>query len=384
MKTKARQPVSYPFASGIGAIIRQFTPNWFAMTMGNGIVFLVLFALPAHFAGQKELAHTLWGLDIVLYATFAAMFVARWIFYPETIRPMLHHPLQSMFLGAIPMGLAPIINGIVLFAGPNLGDGAYAVAYPLWCFDAVLSVVVAIGVPYLMFTEQSHAFERMTAVLLLPIVAPEVAAASAATLAPHLPAETARAVIGAGYVLWAISVPLAFSVLTLVFFRLVIHKLPHRDLGPSSWLTLGPIGTGALGLLTLGQAAPTAFAGTSLSAAALVARDFGLIGALLLWGVGLWWLATAVLFTLRYRREGLPFNLGWWGFTFPLGVYTVATINLYRVTGFTAFAVVGVMLAMLLFGLWGLVLTKTLRGLARGELFHAPCLVTITTRPAAA
>jgi len=181
--------------------------------------------------------------------------------------------------------------------------------------------------------------------------------------------------VAAGYVLWAVSVPLAFTVLTVVFFRLVIHKLPHRDLGPSSWLTLGPIGTGALGLLALGHAAPDAFAGTSFEATAIVARDIGLIGGLLLWGVGLWWLATAMLFTLRYSRDGLPFNLGWWGFTFPLGVYTVVTLSLYRTTGFVAFAALGMALAALLGGLWLVVLSRTLRGLARGELFHAPCLV---------
>jgi C4-dicarboxylate transporter/malic acid transport protein len=356
--------------------IRQFTPNWFAVTMGNGIVFLALTALPLHFSGQRALAESLWCVDIALYAIFAAMFAARWIFYPDTIRPLLHHPLQSMFLGAIPMGLAPIINGIVLFAGPRLGAGAYTLASALWCFDAVLAVVVAIGVPYLMFTEQSHAFERLTAVLLLPIVAPEVAASSAAVLAPHLPVEMARLVIGAGYVLWAISVPLAFSVLTLVFFRLVIHKLPHRDLGPSSWLTLGPIGTGALGLMTLGQAASGAFAGTSLASAAAIARDFGVVGGLLLWGVGLWWLAIAVLFMWRYRREGLPFNLGWWGFTFPIGVYTLATLNLYRITGFSGFAVAGVLLAASLGALWIVVLARTIRELTRGHLFSAPCLAT--------
>ena len=73
-------------------------------------------------------------------------FAARWIFYPETIKPLLHHPLQSMFLGTLPMGLAPIINGIVLFAGPHFGAGAYSLAYALWCCDALLAVVVAVGV----------------------------------------------------------------------------------------------------------------------------------------------------------------------------------------------------------------------------------------------
>jgi C4-dicarboxylate transporter/malic acid transport protein len=361
---------------GLADKVRQFTPNWFAVTMGNGIVFLVLASLPVHLPGQRALAESLWAIDIVAYLAFAAMFAARWIFYPETIKPLLHHPLQSMFLGTLPMGLAPIINGIVLFAGPSYGAAAHSLAFALWCFDAALAVAVAIGVPYLMFTEQSHAFDRVSAVLLLPVVAPEVAAASAAVLAPHLPAETARAVLGAGYVLWAISVPLAFSILTIVFFRLMIHKLPHRDLGASSWLTLGPIGTGALGLVTLGQAAPAAFAGTPLESVAALARDFGIVGALLLWGVGLWWLATAVLFILRYRREGLPFNLGWWAFTFPLGVYTAATLSLYRVTGFGAFETVGLLFAALLGALWAMVLTRTLRELAFGRLFHAPCLAT--------
>ncbi|MBZ5789328.1 TDT family transporter [Burkholderia contaminans] len=361
---------------GLSGSVRQFTPNWFAVTMGNGIVSLVLVALPVHFGGQRALASALWAIDIVLYLAFSAMLIGRAVRFPETIRPLLHHPVQSMFLGAVPMGLVPIINGIVLFAGGHAE--ANALAYTLWCVDALLSVVVAIGVPFMMFTEQGHAFERVTAVLLLPIVAPEVAASGAATLAPHFVGAQARLLIGAGYVLWAISVPLAFAILTIVFFRLVIHKLPHRDLGASSWLTLGPIGTGTLGLLTLGQAAPAAFAGTPLASVAMLARDFGIAGALLLWSAGLWWLACAVLFTIRYCREGLPFNLGWWGFTFPLGVYTAASLSLYHATGFDGFAVFGTALAMLLGGLWAIVIVRTCRGMMRGGLFHAPCLATIS------
>lgn len=374
MSNAIRSPAQPISSRGWLEKIRQFTPNWFTVTMGTGIVFLVLNALPVYFTGQHAIAMFLWGVDAVLFSIFGMMFAARWIFFPETIKPLLHHPAQSLFLGALPMGLAPLINGIVLFAGAYFGSSAYALAYGLWCFDALLAVVVAIGVPYLVFTAQDHAFERMTAALLLPIVAPEVAATSAAVLAPHLAAEQARLVIGAGYVLWAISVPLAFTVLTIVFFRLVIHKLPHRDVGPSNWLTLGPIGTGALGLLTLGEAAPAAFAGTPLESVAQLARDAGVLFSLILWGVGFWWLVSAMLFTLRYRREGLPFNLGWWAFTFPLGVYTVATLGLYRVTGFGVFIVVGQLLALLLIGLWLTVLFKTLRELAFGNPFQAPCL----------
>src|SRR5260370_4273473 len=144
--------------------------------MGYDSRLVVRPALPQVFPGQHAIAVSLWYVDIVLYAVFAAMFAARWIFYPETIKPLLHHPLQSMFLGTLPMGLAPIINGIVLFAGPHFGAEAYSLAYGLWCVDALLAVVVAGGVPYVIVSHQIHAFERVTAVLLLPIVAPEVAA----------------------------------------------------------------------------------------------------------------------------------------------------------------------------------------------------------------
>ncbi|MFP6560776.1 TDT family transporter [Paraburkholderia sp. B3] len=356
--------------------IRQFTPNWFAVTMGTGVVYLVLNALPGASPAKTAAAELLWQIDIGLYALFFAMFVGRLVLFSETIQPLLHHPLQSMFLGAIPMGLAPIVNGVVIFAGARYGNEAYSLALYLWGIDAAISLAVAIGVPYLIFTRQQHSVERLTAALLLPVVAPEVAAASAALLAPHLPAQTAQFVVGAGYVLWAISVPLAFSILTIVLLRLVIHKLPHRELGVTSWLTLGPIGTGALGLITLGDAAVKAFAGTALQPVATVAQAFGVLGALLLWGAGLWWLACAVLFMWRYRREGLPFNLGWWGFTFPIGVYTLATFNLARVTHFHGFVQFGLLLAVVLDLLWVAVLTRTIRGLMFERLFHAPCLAT--------
>jgi len=354
--------------------IRQFTPNWFAVTMGNGIVALVLATLPFRFPGQQGMAAALWLADVVLYAGCVAMLLARAIRYPETIRPMLRHPLQSMFLGAIPMGLVPVINGCVLFAAPKIGPLAYSIAHALWCIDVLLAIVVAIAVPYLMFTEQNHAFERVSAVLLLPLVGPEVAASSGAVIAPHLAIDSARAVIGISYALWAVSLSMAFAVLTLVFFRLMIHKLPHRDLAPSSWLTLGPIGTGALGILSLGKVAPAAFEGSAFAALSTLANELGIACAFLLWSAGIWWFVIAVLFTLRYRKEGMQFNLGWWGFTFPLGVYTAATIGLYRASDMLVFAILGTCLALLLLCFWGVVATRTLRGVMQGRLFLAPCL----------
>ena len=317
----------------------------------------------------------MWLANIALFALFSLLYSARWLLFPHEAALIFRHPVMSMFFGAIPMGLATIVNGFLAFGPDFLGTGlAVSLARALWQADAAMSVVCGLAIPYFMFTRQEHSMEKLTAVWLLPIVASEVAAASGGLLAPHLASPEAFLVLILSYVLWACSVPLAMSVLVLLFLRLALHKLPERDMGVSAWLALGPIGTGALGLVVLGAAAPKIFAANGLASVGEVAFGLGVLGGLILWGYGIWWLSLAILKTVRYLREGLPFNLGWWGFTFPLAVYTLATFALARVTGLSLFSFVGGALAVCLAIFWVVVASRTLRGAWTTTLFVAPCL----------
>jgi len=235
------------------AFIRHFTPNWFAVTMGTGVLALVIARLPWAVPGHMALAEVLWLFGVVLFALFTLLFLARLVLHRDTLWPMLLHPVQSMFLGAIPMGLAVLVNGLLQFGPARWGEGVYALAHGLWWLDAALALGSALLVPYLMFTRQSHALEKMTAVWLLPIVAPEVAAGAAGALAPHLDPAAARQVLVVGFILWGMSLALAFSLITLVLLRLALHKLPDTDFAATSWLPLGPLATGCLGLLSMGR-----------------------------------------------------------------------------------------------------------------------------------
>jgi tellurite resistance protein TehA-like permease len=198
-------------------------------------------------------------------------------------RAVVRHPVLSMFLGAIPMGLATIINGFLVFGG---GEAAVGMAHGLWWLDVAMSVACGLLVPFLMFTLQDHSVEKMTAVWLLPIVAAEVAAVSGALLVPHLSPSEALLVLILCYALWAFSVPLAMSILVILLLRLVLHKLPEREMAASGWLALGPIGTGALALVLLGGDAPAVFAVAGLPDVGEVAVGFGMIGGTMLWGYG--------------------------------------------------------------------------------------------------
>ncbi|RON82264.1 TDT family transporter [Pseudomonas fluorescens] len=356
-------------------VIRQFTPNWFAVTMGTGVLALALVQLPLAIPGIHAFAEGLWLFNILLFTLFTAAYAARWILFFDEARRIFGHSTVSMFFGTIPMGLATIINGFLLFGLPRWGDGVIHLAEVLWWIDVAMSLTCGVLIPYMMFTRQEHSIDQMTAVWLLPVVAAEVAAASGGLLAPHLSdAHSQLVVLTTSYVLWAFSLPVAFSILTILLLRMALHKLPHENMAASSWLALGPIGTGALGMLLLGGDAPAIFAANGLPGIGEIASGLGLIAGITLWGFGLWWMLTALLITVRYLRDGIPFNLGWWGFTFPLGVYSLATLKLASILNLAFFSVFGTALVLLLAVMWLIVGKRTVQGAWRGELFVSPCI----------
>lgn len=359
-------------------VIRHFTPNWFTATMGTGVVAMILAQLPFASSVLFMLATKLWQFNILLFITFSILYGLRWILFPTEAKQIFNHPNMSLFLGAIPMGLATIANGFLSFGVHLYGDIAVQIATYLWYLDVFLAVLIAWGVPFCMFSCQDHQLQRMTAVWLLPIVACEVAASSAGLLLQHLAADQhALAILITGYVLWGISVLPAFAILTILMLRLALHQLPEKEVAISSWLCLGPIGTGALALLLLGQQAPRILNAVGLEELVTIVPALGVIGGLVLLGFGLWWFGIAVLTTVRHARTGIPFNLGWWGLTFPFGVFILAIFNLAHQLQFNFLTYIAVALSIVLLALWALVMKKTVVGAYSGQLFFSPCLVAL-------
>ena len=358
-------------------IIRQFTPNWFTVSMGTGVVALIVSEFPMLKALTWQLGTGLWYFNILLFVLFSVLYGLRWAFYPHEAKQIFQHPSMSLFLGTIPMALATILNGFLKYGQPIYGDTAVQIAQTLWYADIVLALLVAWAVPFAMYRHQEHALQQMTAVWLLPIVACEVAASSGGLLLGHLAADThAVAILLGSYVLWGVSVLPAFAILTILMLRLVLHKLPEKELAVSSWLALGPIGTAALALLVLGHQAPTLMASLGLAQLGQLFQQAGILASLILLGFGLWWLGIAVLTTLHHAKQDLPFNLGWWGLTFPLGVYTLAILTLAQQLNLAFLYAVGYAFAAILMLLWSLVATKTAHGFYQGHLFFSPCLKT--------
>lgn len=362
-------------------VIRQFTPNWFTVIMGTGVVALILPEFPFAQALLWQVATLLWQFNSLLFVTFSTLYILRWLIYPQEAKQIFSHPSMALFLGAIPMGLATVLNGFLKFGVVIYGDTAVQIAQVLWYADVILAVGIGILVPFCMFSKQHHQLQSMTAMWLLPIVACEVAAASGGLLLPHLDVgQHAVGILFASYMLWGMSVLPAFAILSILMLRLALHQLPSKELAITGWLALGPIGTGALALLVLGNQAPQVLAVIQLESLGLFFQNAGILASFILLGFGVWWFAIAVLTTLKHAAIDLPFNLGWWGLTFPLGVFILAILNLGRQIHVTFIVDIGLAFATILMLLWMMVMAKTLKGMYQGHLFFSPCLKVLLER----
>lgn len=74
-------------------------------------------------AGQTEIGWAVWWLDVMLFCIIAAMLTARLVCFRSIARLLISDPSQAVMLGAIPMAISTITNGVVGFFLPRQGRG---------------------------------------------------------------------------------------------------------------------------------------------------------------------------------------------------------------------------------------------------------------------
>lgn len=343
--------------------------------MGTGIASILLHNLPYNAHWLYWLSVTIFCLNILLFTTFLALSILRYMMFRGLFCFMISHPVQSVFTGTFPMGLAMLVNMTVYICVPVWGSWATSLAWALWWVDAAIAAATCLYLPFVIMHKQESELSKITATWLLPVVATIVASASGGIVAEVLPNPEHRLwTIIASYILWGTGFPLAMVVLVLYFHRLAFYKLPPREVIVSVFLPLGPLGQGSFALMQLGIVAKETFpvTGTIDPQAGTVFFNLGVALGLVIWGYGLVWLFFAIASISRHGK--FPFNVGWWGFTFPLGVYSTSTTKLGRVLPSPFFKVLGTVFSLTVILLWLVVSIMTLINVVQGKLFDAPCV----------
>src|ERR1700760_5035247 len=100
--------------------------------MSTGVTSILFHQVPYHAHWLNIISYIFFVLNIVLFLLFTFVSCLRYILYPRIFVAVLHHPHQSLFLATMPIGLATLINMIVLVCVPAWGRGLSIFAWVLW------------------------------------------------------------------------------------------------------------------------------------------------------------------------------------------------------------------------------------------------------------
>src|SRR2546423_1592727 len=124
--------------------------RWFIITMSTGILSILLHQLPYNGDWLQIISVIFFVLNICLFVVFSIITCLRYTLYPEIFPTILRHPQQSLFLATFPVGLATIINMIVLVCVPVWGHGMGTFAWVLWWIDGLLALTACFHLSYMM------------------------------------------------------------------------------------------------------------------------------------------------------------------------------------------------------------------------------------------
>ncbi|PSR86974.1 sulfite transporter Ssu2 [Coniella lustricola] len=384
---EAHRPLVSKHERGWRRVVRNFSPSWFSTTMGTGIVTLLLITIPFQATWLYWLSVVFFVLNTMLFVAAFFISLLRYSLYPEIWMVMIRDPTNSLFLGTVPMGFATLVESWFILCCPYWGDWSVVLAWVAWMVDSIVAFAVTVSLMFLLMSEShQNQLDRITAAQLLPIAATIVAAGAGTKAAEHLMhrgrLDNAMGTLITSYVMWGMATPFAMAVLVMYYQRLALHKLPPREIIVSSFLPLGPLGMGGYTIFNAGKVARELFPQVDLLDQVSIAGDImyvvGLLIALIMWGFGTVWLVLALATILSARS--FPFNMGWWGFTFPLGVFSLSTITFGTEMPSMFFKVLGTIFSVAVILLWCVVAVGTVKGAWSGKLFYAPCLKNLPKR----
>jgi tellurite resistance protein TehA-like permease len=123
--------------------------------MGTGIVATILHEFstiyPRYHSSVKVLSIIFFVLNVFLFTLISLITLLRYALYPATWILMLRHPVQSLFLGTIPMGFATIVNMFTVHCAAEWGGASTKIAWAMWWVDAIVSVGCCAGLPFQMY-----------------------------------------------------------------------------------------------------------------------------------------------------------------------------------------------------------------------------------------
>ncbi|KAI0320789.1 voltage-dependent anion channel-domain-containing protein [Amylostereum chailletii] len=368
--------------------LRGFTPAWFTITIGTGILSNVFTNFPygRETSGVRFVAALFLFFNLLLFAVFTLISLLRLAVYPKQVSRTLNSPVHAVYFSTVPMAATTLINVTLnlVYNGYRYGGASFVYGiWVVWWINVAATLFCSYGLVHTMATVHESSFEQLTAVTTYPALPLCATASSGPLIAVALHpfnAEHALISIAVSAVLQIMGLSLLFMLTTVYFYRMIVHGYPEGTGGTgvvSMFLALSGFAQPGVTMVFMGQAFRDIFPYQN-SASDLLSNPmispvmyiFCLVVAFSLWTVATMWLILIGLAVQDVARKGmLPLKLPFWSLIFPMGIYTILTILLYRNFNSTFLRVYSAITGVCTVILWALAFFLTLRTIPNGGIF---------------
>lgn len=332
----------------IFAAAETLFPGYFALVMATAAV-----SIACELLGYSPIAGTLVWLNWIFYLALWGLTLLRLVYFPDRL-------VSDLFDHQRAPGFFTLVAGTCVLATQTaLVAGARGIATALWWLGLTLWFVVM----YAFFTAVTVRDRKPTlargingAWLIAAVATQSIVVSRGAVDGLSAPPAPIQLLC---LVMFMIGSMLYLAIIPLIFYRLTFVRLASRDFSPPYWINMGAVAittlAGATLMMRLGH-------WPVLDQFKAFLPGFTLF----FWAAATWWIPLLIALMLwRYvAGKELPrYEPALWGMVFPLGMYTTATFQLSRATGFTFLAVIPHAFIFIALGGWLLVFTGLLRHL---------------------
>lgn len=319
MEAAITQPDSKPAAAleYFRQRLAQMHPAYFAMAMATGIV-----SLASDQLGLGVFARALLWLNVPAYCLLWLALGLRIALFPSRVLADLSsHQRGPGFFTAVAATSVVGAQSVLLLDNWPVALALWWLALVLW-FGLTCAIFVGLSVK----EEKPTLAEGINGGWLLAVVAPQsVVVLGCAVGADRILGHEISLFILMS--LWLCGGMLYIWMISLIFFRYMFFKFVPSDLMPPYWINMG-----AVAISTLAGARLALAGGDVPLIASMLPFIKGLT--LMFWATATWWIPILVILGVwRHRVRGfaLKYDPLYWGLVFPLGMYSVCTLQLSKV-----------------------------------------------------
>jgi tellurite resistance protein TehA-like permease len=239
-------------------------------------------------------------------------------FYPRVRADLTDHTRGPGFFTVI-AGTCVLGSQLLIVAG------RYQAAMVLWFLGLLLwAIVMYTFLTAVTVRENKPSFETgISGTWLLATVATQSISVLGTLLADHFRSYR-EPVLFYTLCMFLLGCMLYFILITLIFYRFTFVNLPTVTLTPPNWINMGAVAITTLAGARLIIATPT---WSLLGEILPFLKGFTLF----FWAAGTWWIPLLFILGIwRHLHKHFPLSYDplYWGMVFPLGMYTVCTLQL--------------------------------------------------------